>query len=55
VKIVTPLSVLLAALMLAGFVAPIFGFLLAALVVDLMKRVFPAREQDVVRVRTRPF
>jgi phosphate/sulfate permease len=55
VKIVSPLSVFFAALMLGGLVAPILGFLLAALIVDLMKRAFPEREPQPVRVRTRPF
>jgi hypothetical protein len=55
VKIITPLSVLLAALMLGGLVAPIFGFLFVALVIDLAKRAFPEREQEVVRAKSRPF
>jgi hypothetical protein len=53
-RIVAPAAVLAVALMLGGFVAPIFAFLLGALVLDLMRRPMRVRKPVTVRHR-RPF
>ena len=49
-----PVAVLVVALMLGGFVAPIFAFLFGALVLDLTRRPMRVRKPVAVRYR-RPF